>query len=229
MVSDRAQAFRRAIRTAKSPGDMLFHAIPQAMGIQSLTTVRGKKAAGYFRRLELVQNELEKADNKLLNRLAKAATATLGVDNLKKLRMKCQELAAALPADGLVHHDHYNFMRMIIGNENQYERPWFKDVVDRGLDIVTPMRSWSDSHAAQAEVLLRQNLLGLQSAGEIVSKLRLQADVSPFAVFWPNANGKQDERDVRKATRSLEAIVRGLPENLQMFTVVELAKNMREG
>ena len=227
MVSDQAQAFRRAIRTARSPGDMLFHAIPQAMGIASLTTIKNNKAASYFRKLKSVQREFEKADEKLLSGLAEAAMATLAVSNLKKLMVKCQSLAQALPTDGFLHHDHHNFIKMIVDNKHKYERAWFKNIVDFGLDIAAPIESWSDSRAAQAEILLRQNLLGLQSAGEIVSNLRLQADASPFAVFWPNANGKRDGHGLEKVTQGLEAIVRELPESLRMSAVVELAKSVQ--
>ena len=228
MVSDRAQAFRRAIRTAKSPGDMLFRAIPQAMGVSSLSEMRPDEATEYFRKIRLVQDEIERADEALLDRLADAAQDTLAVRSLKELRAKCGALTAGLPVKGSFYHNHQTFIELLACNESPSESAWFAGLVDHGLGIATPIGSWGDSQAAQAEFLLRRNLLGLQSAGKMISHLRLQADASPFAVFWPNGDA-QDECGVKDAVRSLAAMVRDIPESRRMATVIGLARIVQEG
>ena len=69
-VSEGAQAFRRALSVAKSPGDMLFRTIPQALGYSSLPS-RGTEVRKFLSSVRLVQVELEGADTALLERTGK--------------------------------------------------------------------------------------------------------------------------------------------------------------
>ena len=222
-VSEGAQAFRRALNVAKSPGDMLFRTIPRALGRSSLRS-RGADGRNYLSSVRLVQAELDEADTALLGRLESVALGTLACEDVQAARARCVEFANCLVSESQMHHGYGEFLDQILNDSILDDRTWLAGVVNEGLGIAVPIGSWSDAHASQAEFLLRRNLLGIQRAGQLISDLRLQQDASPFAVFWPNPGDGERKKDIKSFVHKLSSIVEGVPRDSQMAVVVDLAR-----
>ena len=222
-VSEGAQAFRRALSVAKSPGDMLFRTIPRALGLSSLPS-RGADGRNYLSSVRLVQAELDEADTALLGRLESVALDTLACEDVQAARARCVEFANCLVSESQMHHAYGEFLAQILNDSILDDRTWLAGVVNEGLGIAVPIGSWSDAHASQAEFLLRRNLLGIQRAGQLISDLRLQQDASPFAVFWPNPGDGERKKDIKSFVHKLSSIVEEVPKDSQMAVVVDLAR-----
>lgn len=225
-VSMRAQALRRALETAKSPADMLFRAIPDALGYRSLPS-DGAAKRRFLIAVGRVWDELESADTELLERLEHVAHDTLGCASTHDTRAKCRDYAGRMLADSQMHHGFEQFLDRLVDDSMSDDRGWFSNVLDGGLGIPTPIHSWGDGHAAQAEFLLRRNLLAMQRAGRLLAELRLEEEARPFALFWPNPDAQQLGRDVEALSQRLSAMVREIPKNERVPVIVNLAREFR--
>lgn len=226
-VSATAQTFRRAIEVAKSPGDMLFRTIPQALGYKSLPS-RGAAAKGYLTEVKRVWAELETADEELMDRLESIVLDTLECADIDDARAECQKHAAHMLRDSHMHHGYGEFLSRLVDHSNPNNRSWLAAIVNDGLEIQAPLAAWTDGHVAQCEFLLRRNLLSMQQAGQLLLDLELQEDVSPFAVFWPKPNGHSRKDDIEPLARELSSIVNKIPERERMSVIVDLAKEARD-
>ena len=222
-VSEEAQAFRRALSVAKSPGDMLFREIPRALGHSSLPS-RGAEGRNYLASVRHVQAELDGADAALLGRLESVALNTLDCEDARAARERCVDLANYVMSESQMHHGYGEFLAQILNDSVLDDRKWFASLVNEGLEIEVPIGSWSDAHETQAEFLLRRNLLGLQRTGQLISDLQLQKDGAPFAVFWPNPGDGERKKDVESVVHQLSSIVEGVPKESQMAVVADLAR-----
>ena len=225
-ISPEAKEFRRALETAKSPADMLFRTIPVALGFSSLPS-RGTAKRDFFAAVERVWAELEAADVDLLARLERVAIDALGRTCIRDVRQECRDLAGRVLADSQMHHGFDRFLKCLVDDSMSDERSWSAGVVDDGLGIPTPITSWSDGHASQAEFLLRRNLLAMQQAGQLLADFQLQDDARPFAVFWPNPADRTSGSDVETLSQRLSAIVREIPSGERVPVIVNLAREFR--
>lgn len=221
-VSHRAQALRRAIKISTSPGDMLFRKIPLAFGYPSLPT-RVNVRKRYLKILGAAWRDLEGADQALLARLESAALDSLGCTTIRRARLRCRDFAKSLLDDGDLHHGYENFLSHILDDTIAESRIWLASLVDNGLGISIPLKSWSDDHASQGEFLLRRNLLALQQTGDLLKECKVQRDASPFVVFWPNPNIV-----LGKATRGVAEQMTSLADSLsskeRAAVIMDLAK-----
>ena len=224
-ISDQAQAFRRALEVATSPGDMLFRKIPEAFGYASLP-VQAAVREGFFRSLHAVWRELEEADEALMVRLEGAVLDTLGYAELCRARLLCQEFAKSLLADGGLHHGYEDFLSRICDDEITDHRGWLAKVADDGIGIATPMASWSDAHASQGEFLLRRNFAALKQARNLLAECTVERDASPFAIFWPNPDVALRDAAL-EVSRQIEALADSLPPKDRRAVIVSLAENSR--
>ncbi len=222
-VSQEAQAFHRALSVAKSPGDMLFRAIPRALGHSSLPS-RGADGRNYLSSVHLVQAELDEADSELLRSLESVALEALNCEEVKAARAQCVELANYVISGSQMHHGYGEFLAQILNDSILDDRKWFASVVNEGLSIAVPIGSWSDAHASQAEFLLRRNLLGLQRTGRLISDMQLQKDGAPFAVFWPNPADGERKKEIKSVVHKLSSIVEEVPKDSQLAVVADLAR-----
>ena len=221
-VSHQAQAFRRAIEISTSPGDLLFRKIPEAFGQPSLPTrVTARKS--YFDILGATWRELEGADQALLARFESVALDALGCTTIRGVRLRCRDFAKNLLDSGNLHHGYEDFLSQILDDTVAESSIWLASLVDNGLGISIPLKSWSDDHASQAEFLLRRNLLALQQTRDLLAECKVQGDASPFAVFWPNPNAVLGEA-TRDVAAQLISLANSLSSEERAAVIVQLAK-----
>lgn len=225
-VSPHAQAFRRALEVARSPGDMLFRTIPDALGRPSLPA-RAAARKDYLAALNAVWAELEGADNALMVGLEGAVFDTLGCTNMDDARARCREFAGRMLGDGNMHHGYNDFLSRTLDDTMSDNRSWLASVVDSGLGISTPLKSWSDGHASQGEFLLRRNLLAMQRVANLLSERHLQDDADPFAIFWPNPDTVVRD-DIELIAQKMATLADKIPSNERMAVIVNLARKSRD-
>ncbi len=226
-VSESAQAFRRALSVAKSPGDMLFHTIPSALGYSSPPSA-GIDLRSFLSSVKRVQAELEGADAALLQRLEDVTVDTLACESLEAARAHCTKFAMCLMSKRQMYHGYHEFLSQVLNESVSDDRRWLAGVVSEGLGITLPITSWNDSHATQAEFLLRQSVLGLESAGQLVANGQVHQSSAPFAVFWPNQRVASARNDIEDFVRRLSSIVDEVPEDFRLTVVTDLARSLRE-
>ena len=220
-VSEQAQAFRRAIGAARSPRDMLFGKLPNALNFPSF---QSKKATEYFRSLTRVWKELEGADNKLRERFRCILLKSSGVKTLGQARSLIIKQAKQMQKSDMIYHDHKRFLRAVM-EEKKDAAGWLEILLDRGLNIKTPLDSWGDDDAALAEFLLRRNLLGLQESVSILSECVQSKNNRAFAVFWTSPPDMEIDKAVEK---HLLPLFDEVPEDQRMQQVMILAQRFRE-
>ena len=225
-LSTAAKRFRRGLETAKSPADMLLRAIPDAFAYGSLPT-RGQEERDFLAGVRRVWVELDAVDAGLLARLEQVAVDALGAGNMEDARAVCRELARRVLAESQMHHGFDQFLKRVVDESVADDGSWFARVVDEGLGIPTPMKSWSDGHASQAEFLLRRNLLAMQQAGRLLTDLQIQEDARPFAVFWPNPADGKTGSDLEALCQRLSALIKELPKSERVSAIVSLAREYR--
>lgn len=225
-LSSEAKRFRRGLETAKSPADMLLHAIPRALAYKSLPT-RGTDRREFLAAVAKVWAELEAADSNLLASLERVAVDALGSGSLQETRATCRELAGRVLADSQMHHGFDQFLKCAADDSSTDARSWLARLVDQGLGIPAPIGSWSDGHASQAEFLLRRNLAAMQQAGDLLTDLQLQEESRPFAVFWPNPGDRRADAHVQALCNRLSALVKELPRGERVSAIVDLAREFR--
>ena len=221
-ISETTQAFRRAIRIAKSPGDMLFQTIPRALGYKTLPS-RGTSAPRYLEQIRGVQSELDSADGELLRKLVFALVDTLGCESIADARRISTDLARQILANSNMHHSYGQFLKEVVRESITDDSKWFEGVIGNGLGVNVQITSWSDAHSAQAEFLLRKSLLGIQHAGQLLSKLQVQENTVPFAVFWSNA-----EDHVRPPVMAkLTSMIKMIPAEDRLSVIINLAQEFK--
>ncbi len=205
---------------------MLFRAIPDALGHPSLPS-DGAERGRFLTAVERVWDELESADTELLERLGHVAFETLGCASTHDTRAQCRDYAGRMVADSRMHHGFEQFLDRLVDDSISDDRGWFSKVLDGGLGIPTPIHSWGDGHASQAEFLLRRNLLAMQRAGRLLAELQLEEEARPFALFWPNPDWQQFGSDVQTLSQRLSAMVREIPRDERVPVIVNLAREFR--
>ena len=223
-VSGRSQAFRRAIEIAKSPGDMLFRTIPDALGYEEFPT-QGVKKEEFLRRIKGVLAELEAADWALMKVFEKVLADALDCRTLGEGRVKCMDFAMRVLSGSDMHHDYEEFIASVIEGQDADDHKWLGRVIDNGLGIRAPISSWSDAQAAQAEFLLRKALIGLQQAAGLLAKAVQCNGSAPLVVFW---RGGRKDRPLLPAERELASIVGAMDRSDRMPAIVNLAAQFKE-
>ena len=222
-VSDSARGLRRAFRVAKSPGDMLFRTIPSAFGYSGFPT-EDSDSKEYFDRVEDARASLEGADESLLNTLGDVFMEVLGKQPLAGARRECVRYAESVLQDSRLYHGYSDFVSAALGNKNLDDLSWLTHVADDGLGIRQPLRSWTDSHVAQAEFSLRRTLLAIQEAGRMLEAAEVPPAAKPFVVFLPGERSK----DTALQEQEAEAILASAPETQRMAIITNLAQKFRE-
>lgn len=225
-VSGHAQAFRRALEVAKSPGDLLFHQIPDALGCRSLPRSKGARR-NFLHALSAVWDELEDAQDAMVGKLKVAVLEILECADLKEARIRCRHLVERVLDAGNLHHGYGEFLSRIADDEISDDREWLLRVVDMGLGIAVPIKAWTDNDAAHAGFLLRRNLVGLQRTENLLSKHRIQDDAAPVAVFWPNPDPALDD-GAELVAKEINALIGRIPEEKRMAVIARLAGEARE-
>ena len=224
-VSERAQAFRRALEVATSPGDMLFRRIPEALAYPSFPDKAAAKKS-FLKDLRAVWREIEDADKALMLRLEDVVLDVLDCAGLAQARLLCQDFAKSLLADGGLHHGYESFLSRICDDQTADHRDWLASVVDDGIGIATPMASWTDAHASQGEFLLRRNFVALRQTHALLDECKVEQDASPFAVFWPNPDFCLPEA-ARGVAQQIVSLADNLPPKYRSAVIVNLAERDR--
>ena len=222
-VPESARAFRRAIRVAKSPGDMLFRAIPNALGHEGVPS-RGRGPAGYFAKVIEARESLEIADEKLVDELGNVLVGVLRCKTLAKGRAKCVDYAHNVLSDSRMFHGLGTFADVVLAAPSANDHAWLRSVVDAGLGIARPLSSWTDEHVAQAEFVLRRILITIQQADKLLSGLSATDESTPFAVFLPDGGTEFQDSPIKEVA----SILNGMPKNQRMSAIVNLATAFRE-
>ena len=225
-VSPSAQAFRRALEVARSPGDMLFRAIPNALGHRSLPA-RAPARKAFLDALKTVWAELEQADNALMTRLEHAVLHTVSCTNMDDARALCRDLAVRVQSNGDMHHGYDRFLTRILDDTRPDNRTWLEGTVNDGLGISAPVKSWRDGHASQAEFVLRRNLLAMQRVGDLLSERRVQKHAAPFTVFWPNPDADLGD-DVESLAQKMGTLAEKIPSSKRMAVIINLARKNKD-
>lgn len=221
-VSEAACALRRAFRVAKSPGDMLFRAIPNALGHNRLP-LRGSGAKEYLSCIENARASLECADESLLRALADVVVEAWGKGPLSEARRECVVCAESVLGHSRVHHGYGDFVDAVLGHADLDDLAWLARVADTGLGIREPLESWTDAHMAQAEFALRRTLMAIQEAGRMLEDAEAPPAAKPFIVFLPGAGAKGAMPQEREA----EAVLSSAPKAQRMTIIANLAKTFR--
>ena len=224
-VSASAQAFRRALKTARSPGDMLFHTIPQALG-EKVLPAKGAAGLRYLEQVKQVLVELEMADELLLRRFINVLLEVTKCTSISEARQQCIEYAEQVLQNSHMYHNFAQFLTQIQSESTVAETEWLQALLDKGIGIATPINAWSDAHAAQAEFVLRRNLLGMQHAGDLLGDHEVQHDAMPFAVFWPDPGPAEYTAD--PTLQQMAALVREIPPEARMSSLINLVKEFKE-
>ena len=222
-VSLPAQAFRRALEVSKSPSDMLFRRIPEALGFPSVPT-RSVERTRLFAALHAVWVELEGADRSLMVRLEQAAIDTLGCGSLDTVHARCRQLASQIAIEGNLHHGHEKFLCCVLDETTSDSGSWFSYLVENGLGISTPAKSWTDKHVSQGEFVLRRSLITLQRIGSLLSEQKVQDDAAPFVVFWPNPSISLGDR-AKLIAEKMVALADKLPADERMLVIAGVAQH----
>ena len=222
-VSQDAQKLVRALRIAKSPSDMLYQAIPSALGYESIQT-RGTLSKEYLKAVSNARISLEKADEQLIQRFRSILLDILSSDSLSDARNRCVDLANTSMGDSQMFHNYNTFVKSVLANTTSSDETWFKGVLDDGLGIATPIDSWSDEHVAHAEFVLRRTLISVQQADRLLTQLELAENENPFAIFLSNARSDLDN----SLTKRIASMLMNLDKEQQMATVVSIAKVIKE-
>lgn len=222
-VSKTAQAFRRALEAAASPGDMLFRTIPAALGHSSIP--QGAPARAYFADIQHIWEQLEGAVAALIGRFERVLLDAVVAQDIGEARHRCERAAKSLMTDSNMYHGHETFLSRILDDDVLDHRRWLTRVVDGGLGIATPMVSWTDDHEAQGEFLLRRNLIAMEHADRLLSTRKAHAE-GPFAVFWGEGRPVRDQEGLEGLLDSMASMIDaagGEP----MSIVVDLARRFR--
>ena len=222
-VTDAAHALRRALRVAKSPGDMLFRAIPSALGYRRLPTSHSD-IKEYLSIIEDARTSLESADQELLRTLGEVIMETLRKEPLSEARRECVHCAESVLQDSRIHHGYSAFISAALGHDDLDDFSWLAYVVDNGLSIRQPLDSWTDAQVSQAEFALRRTLLAIQEAGRMLEDAEVPGGAKPFLVFLPGETPKVRARQEQEA----EAILASAPQTQRMAIITNLAQKFRE-
>lgn len=223
-VSKTAQAFRRALEVAASPGDMLFRTIPAALGHTSLP--QGAAAHRYFADIEDVWAQLEGASGALIGRLERVVLDVVGVKDIGAARDLCQSMAQRVTTSSNMHHGYGAFLSRMLDETAHDHRQWLVRVLDGGLGISTPLTAWSDEHEGHGEFLLRRSLLAMEQADGLLSSRQSDAE-APFAVFWKSSDNMGDEGEVEVLVDALASMIDEAGGAEPMNIVVDLARRFR--
>lgn len=222
-VPEAARALRRAIRLAKSPGDMLFRTLPSAFGYDRLP-LHGSEAKEYLACVGDARKFLESADMSLSLTLGDVVVEAWGKGPLSEARRECVGCAESVLQDSRIHHGYVDFVNAVLGHGDLDDLDWLARVANDGLGIRQPLESWSDAHVAQAEFVLRRTLLAMQEAGRMLEDAEVPHGAKPFVVFLPAASPKGAERQEQEA----ETILASVPKAQRMAVITNLARTFRE-
>lgn len=221
-VPHQAQAFRRAFETARSPSDLLFRQIPDALEGTTLPSQAATRSH-FLETLTTVWRELEGADCALMARLKHVVLDTLRCATISEARSHVRAFATRLLTAGNLHHGYESFLSQISDETIADDGCWLESVVENGLGIPTPLKSWNDDHASQAEFLLRRNLLALEQARDLLSEREVRGEAAPFSVFWPNPNLSLG-RTARQIMQKMSLLADNIPPSERTAVIVKLAR-----
>jgi len=187
---------------------------------------RPTQAAARRRLLEslaAVWQELEGADRALMARLECAFLHALRCATLVEARSCVRNFARPLLTEENLCHGYESFLSSVADDTIADHECWLESVVENGLGISTPLKSWSDDHASQAEFLLRRNLLALRQARDLLTDCKVHGDAAPFLVFWPNPSISLGTT-AQNAMHKVSSLVEAIRPSERTAVIVELAR-----
>ena len=223
-VSKTAQAFRRALEVAASPRDMLFRTIPSALGHSALP--QDAAARAYFADIKDVWDQLEGAGDALIARFERVLLDAVGSKDIGTARDLCRIAARDVTTDSNMHHGYGAFLSRVLDDTVTDHQRWLARLVDQGLGVPMPLASWSDDHEAQAEFLLRRNLIAMRHAAQLLTTRHADTE-APFAVFWGNSEDLGHLDQVETLVDTLASMIDRIGAAEPMNIIVHLADRFR--
>ena len=199
-VGREARAFRKALRHARSPHEMLFADIPAALGFSGESMLTKKQAEAFAEKMTAVQRELQAACPNLRGRFSGMLARALGLDENaapEDVRAALSARAAKLTAHAADPAGTGNFLLHAADHRGDGEA-W----LDRMMTFLAgkPPAKWADSDESKAEF----NLSGI---------LRRMADWESLLEFKDRINGA--EAPLFPAEGGVPAKKIALPANLR--------------
>ncbi len=224
-VSKSADAFRRAVYIARSPSDLLFSTVPDALGFSAFPTTN-EEVEKYCRTLDYVWAELERVDAELIARFSGVLLKISSCERMAQAQIALVDQASRLTQSDMVYHVHEQFLLAVLKDADGDE--WLKGILNNGLGMRTSIGAWNDEEAAHAEFLLRRNLLGLRDAAELLSDcahedVRRDGNKMAFAVFW-NPLRSEDQKE-KKVLDELITLLKEMPNARRLQNIVNLAQH----
>ena len=199
-VGREARAFRKALRHARSPHEMLFADIPAALGFSGESMLTKKQAEAFAEKMTAVQRELQAACPNLRGRFSGMLARALGLDENaapEDVRAALSARAAKLTAHAADPAGTGNFLLHAADHRGDGEA-W----LDRMMTFLAgkPPAKWADSDESKAEF----NLSGI---------LRRMADWESLLEFKDRINGAEAPLFPAEGGASAKKIA--LPANLR--------------
>ena len=162
-VSAEAVLFRRAILNARSPADLLFVDLPRIFGLRDFPKQKQKRKE-YLQNLASTVAELEQAELSLVKGFETILLKECAKRSLKSARAMLGDRAQRISSDSHMHYASDSFLNGLLDESNANTQQWLRNVLEKGLDILTPLDAWSDDEVARAEFTFRTRLIWLRQA-----------------------------------------------------------------
>lgn len=187
-LSNKALGLRRAIHNASSPADMLFATFPKVFGLRSFPRTATKRKQ-LFQNLATTFAELEQANKELVVCFEKILLKEFSDRILSVARKGLERKASKVLSASRMHPSHDSFLKAILDSSFVDPSHWLQNLLDKGLDILTPLDSWSDIDVAKAEFNFRSRLIWLRQAAEVLAVNSSAKDSNTPLDEWSNGRG----------------------------------------
>ena len=224
-VSPEAQSFRKALRHARSPHEMLFADIPAALGFSGDSMLTKTQAESFIPKMVSIQRELRAAYQGLRRRFAGMLAGIWGLDK----SLPPDDIRAALSARAVKLTSHTadtagagNFLLYVIDNRGDGEE-W----LTRMMIFLAgkPPEKWTNADESKAEYALANAFHQLKSLLEFRAQVN-GAD----APFLSATDGKTVKKirlsaKLRETYGEIEAKINSLGEGEKLAILAELWHN----
>ena len=227
-VSPEAQSFRKALRHARSPHEMLFADIPTALGFSGDSMLTKTQAKSFIQKMVSVQRELQSAYQELRCRFAGMLAGALGLDKKSApddIRAALSARAAKLASHTAAPAGAGNFLLHATDNHGNGEE-WLTRMMTF-LAGKSPEK-WEDADENKAEFNL---VNAFRRMADLESLLEFKAQVNGAdAPLFSEAGGKAANKirlpaKLRKTYGEIAAKISSLEEGEKFAILAELWHN----
>ena len=169
-LSVEALAVRRVIHTARSPSDMLFVDFPKVFGHKSFPSKVAMQKQ-FFNSVRSAIKEIRQADEVLIESFKEILLKECSGQKPASAKKEIEAKAEVLKSDSQMHYLNDNFLRSILECTHSDFLTWFRNVLEKGLDIPAPLNAWTDEAVANAEFNFRNRLIWLRQAAEVLTAI----------------------------------------------------------